>query len=205
MSVLRVAAALTAGALMLAGCSSGGTSQAHPKPLPSPSPTSTVSVPAGVSLTDPGSKLSFGDAATVIYEADQQHGTVLKLTAQNATKGSIHDLSGFVLDNATRASTPYYVHVTVSNAGQGELDGGAVPMYGVDANDTLLPPATFTTRFKKCASQPLPKHFGPGDTFNTCLVYLAADHGTMTAVSYRPDQAFNPITWTGQIATERTH
>ncbi|HET7355930.1 MAG TPA: hypothetical protein VFJ09_04555 [Nocardioidaceae bacterium] len=200
------AALLAAAALMLAGCSSGSQPHAAKKtPPPSPSPTSTVSVPAGVSLTDQGSKLSFGDSATVIFEADQDRGTVLKLTAKNATKGRISDLSGFVLDDATRRSTPYYVHVSVSNVGQGDVGGGPVPLYGVDADNTLLPPASFTSPFKPCRSQPLPKNFGPGDSVRTCLVFLAPSHGTLTAVSYRPDQAFDPITWTGQIATEKKH
>ena len=202
------AALLAAAALMLAGCSSGSQPQAvkkSPSPSPSPTSTSTVSVPAGVSLTDQGSKLSFGDSATVIFEADQDRGTVLKLTAKNATKGRVGDLSGFVLDDATRRSTPYYVHVSVSNVGQGDLGGGPVPLYGVDANNTLLPPASFTSPFKPCPSQPLPKHFGPGDSLRTCLVFLAPSHGTMTAVSYRPDQAFDPITWSGTIGTEKKH
>lgn len=198
-------ALLAAAALMLAGCSSGGQPKAQKKPSPSPSPTSTVSVPAGVSLTDQGSKLSFGDSATVIFEADQDRGTVLKLTTKNATKGRISDLSGFALDDATRRSTPYYVHVSVSNVGQGDIGGGPVPVYGVDAHNTLLPPARFTSPFKPCPSQPLPKHFAPGDSLRTCLVFLAPSHGTMTAVSYRPDQAFNPITWTGTIGTEKKH
>jgi len=205
LSVLRAAAVLAA-AMALAGCSSGGQPQAVKKtPSSSPSPTSTVSVPAGVSLTDQGSKLSFGDSATVIFEADQNRGTVLKLTTQNATKGRISDLSGFVLDDTTRRSTPYYVHVSVSNVGQGEVGGGPVPVYGVDASNTLLPPTSFTSPFKRCPSQPLPTHFGPGDSIRTCLVFLAPNHGTMNAVSYRPDQAFDPITWTGQIATEKRH
>jgi len=206
---VRAAALLAATALTLAGCSSGAQPRAHKKPAaspsPSPSPTSTVSVPAGVSLTDPGSKLGFGDTATVIYQADQQRGTVLKLIAKGATRGRISDLSGFVLDDATRSSTPYYVRVSVSNVGQGRIGGGPVPLYGVDADNLLLPPARFTTAFKKCPSEQLPAKFRPGDSFSTCLVFLAPKHGTLTAVSYRPDQAVAPITWTGQVGTEPKH
>ncbi len=201
----RAAAVLFAGVLTLAGCSSGGQPQPHRSPSrsPSPSPTSTVSVPAGVSLTDPGSKLSFGGSASVIYEPDQHRGTVLELTAKSATRGRTRDLSGFVLDDSTRRSTPYYVQVSVRNVGQGDVGGGPVPLYGVDAHNTLLPPAAFTTSFKRCPSQPLPKKFGPGRSFTTCLVYLAPHHGSLTAVSYRPDQAFDPITWTGKIGVEK--
>lgn len=202
---LRAAALLAAGGVLLAGCSSGGQPQAkkHPSSSPSPSPTTTVDIPKGVSLTQPGSKLSFGDTATVAYEADKHSGTVLKLTVKSATRGRISDLSRFVLDRSSRASTPYYVKVAVANVGQSRVGGEAVPVYGVDSSNVLLPPATFTTPFQKCPSRHLPDRFKPGDSFSTCLVYLAPSHETMTAASYRPDQAFDPITWNGQIATEK--
>ena len=35
----------------------------------------------------------------------------------------------------------------------------------------------------------------------TCLVYLSPKHGDLTAVSFRPTQDFNPITWTGKVTT----
>lgn len=190
--------------LALAGCS-GGQQQAEktPSPSPSPSPSSTVDVPQSVSLTDVGADLSFGDTAAVIYEPDQKSGTVLKLTVEDATAGTVKDFKGFILDKYTKKATPYYVDVKVENVGEGQVGRTPVPLWGVDAENTLLPAATFTTPFKKCPSEQLPKKFGSGDTFSTCLVFLAPDHGKLQAVSFRPNQEFDPITWTGDIATEK--
>lgn len=191
-----------ASALLLAACGgSGDKASEQPTASTSPSPSSTVKVPQAVKLTDVGANLSFGDTATVIYEPDQHSGTVLELTVKKATEGSIKDFSGYILDERTRSSTPYYVDVSVKNVGEGEVGATPVPLWGVDAKNTLLPPAAFTTPFHRCPSEKLPSGFKPDASFSTCLVFLAPDTGTMKAVSFRPNQQFDPIQWTGDIAT----
>jgi hypothetical protein len=203
-TVLRPAAVALSAALLLASCGGDGEEAVEePTVTTSPSPSSTVSVPATAELTEVGADLSFGDTATVIYEPDQKSGTVLELTAEKAVQGSIDDFSGFILDDYTKSATPYYVDVAVKNVGEGDVGGAAVPLWGVDAQNTLLPPASFTTTFRKCPSERLPKEFGPDASFSTCLVFLAPDKGTMDAVSFRPNQEFDPIVWTGEIATPK--
>lgn len=162
-----------------------------------------MKVPESVELTDVGADLSFGEAATVIYEPNQKRGSVLDLNVKKATRGAVSDFSGFILDDYTKASTPYYVTVEVKNVGEGDVGGAPVPLWGVDANDVLLPPTSFTTTFRTCPSLPLPKKFGPDKTFSTCLVFLAPEKGTMESVSFRPNQDFDPIVWTGDIATPK--
>jgi hypothetical protein len=202
-----VVAVVTCAALGLGGCSDDpGPSDegAQQSPSSSPSPSSTVSVPSGVELTDEGSKLSFGDSATVIFEATQRSGTALELTVKAVRKGSLADLKGFILDDSyKRKANYYYADVRVKNVGEGDVGGVAVPLWGVNAANTLLPAVRFTTTFAPCPSKKLPAKFGPGDTFSTCLVYLSPDKGSLEAVSYRPSQEFDPITWTGDIATPK--
>lgn len=202
--VARAAALGAAVGLVLAACGGGNgekTQEQPPSPTASPSPSSTVPVPEGVSLTDVGADLSFGEPASVIYEPDKKHGTVLELTVKSAKQGSTKDLGDFILDDYTRTATPYYVKVSVENVGESRVGGSAVPLWGVDAQNTLLPPASFTTSFKKCPSEPLPETFRPGASLDTCLVFLAPDKGTMEKVSFRPNQEFDPIEWTGDIVT----
>ena len=31
------------------------------------------------------------------------------------------------------------------------------------------------------------------------MVYLAPDHGELVAVSFRPEETFNPIVWEGEV------
>jgi hypothetical protein len=202
-TAMHLLAVGTAGAV-LAGCSGGDEPKTTPSPSATPSPTTTVSVPPSVSLTEPGAALSFGDTASVVYEPDQKRGTVLELTVEKAQQGRIEDFSSFVLEPEVKQSTPYYVTVSVSNVGEGEIGGDRVPLWGVDGADTLLPPAAFTTAFPRCPSEPLPDTFAPGDDFDTCLVFLAPDHGSLSAVSFRPDEEFDPITWTGDVAPPKS-
>jgi hypothetical protein len=206
---LPALALATAAALVLGGCSSSDGSRASGQGTESPassspSPSSTVSVPGGVSLTDQGSKLSFGDTATVVFEATHKKGTVLDLTVTKVRKGRLADFKGFILDDSyKRKADYYYASVRVKNVGEGDVGGVAVPLWGVNAANTLLPAVNFTTTFPTCPSKQLPKKFGPGDTLSTCLVYLSPDHGSLQAVSYRPSQEFDPITWTGDISSPK--
>jgi hypothetical protein len=199
----RAAAFAATAAVVLASCGGEPAEEAAETPTPtvSPSPSSTVSVPPAVELTEVGADLSFGDTATVIYEPNQKRGSVLELTVKGAAQGTMKDFSGFILEEDTKASTPFYVDVVVTNVGEGDVGGAAVPLWGVDAGNVLLPAASFTTTFQRCPSQPLPKKFGPDEKFSTCLVFLAPDKGTMEAVSFRPNQEFDPIQWTGEITT----
>jgi hypothetical protein len=205
-------AAATVAALALAGCSSssdgdteGGGTTTSAAASPSPSPSSTVKIPDEVELTDQGKELSFGDPATVIFEPTQDRGTVLQMTVQGAEKGDLKtDFKGFILDDPyKRNANYYYVKVQVKNVGEGDVGGVPVPLWGVNATNTLLPPLKFSTTFAKCPSPLLPAKFPSGATLDTCLAYLSPDHGSLEAASYRPSQEFNPITWTGEVVTPK--
>lgn len=202
---LSLAVVTTAAALALSGCSSdSGTAakSSSSSSAASPSPSSTVNVPEGAELTDQGSKLSFGAPGTVIFESTQNKGSVLQLTVQSVQKGSLADFKGFILDDTYKQNADYYyAKVQVKNVGEGDVGGVGVPLWGVNAANTLLPAVNFTTSFPRCPSQALPAKFGPGATLDTCLVYLSPDKGALKAISYRPSQEFNPITWTGAITT----
>jgi hypothetical protein len=194
--VLRGAILVVVAALALAGC--GG----KEKPTTKPSvtlPTANVNVPTGVELTQPGAALKFGEKATVAYEPNAQRSTVLEMTVTGATQGAIGDLGSYVLDDRTKASTPYYVDVTVKNVGDGDVGQTPIPLWAVDNANTLIQASSFTNSFSRCPSMALPTTFAPNATLTTCLVYLVPDHGTLTAMSYRPLQAVAPIVWSGTV------
>jgi hypothetical protein len=192
----RWAVVLVASALVLSGC--GG----EEKPTTKPSvtlPTADVNVPAGVELTKAGTELKFGEKATVAYEPNSQRNSVLELTVSSATEGTIADLGTYVLDDRTKESTPYYVDVTVTNVGDGDVGQTPIPLWAVDDANTLIQASSFTNSFTRCPSTPLPTTFAPNATATTCLVYLVPDHGKLTGVSFRPLQAVAPIVWKGDV------
>lgn len=198
----RLLVPVVALALTTAACGGDDEPQEPAATEASPSvalPTGDVEVPEGVELTPSGTSLDFRETATVAYEAGRGRGSVLGLTVLGAQEGRVRDLSAFQLDDVTRASTPYYVRVRVANLGEEDLGGTAVPLFAVDGRDTLVQPSSFTAEFARCPSTPLPESFAPDDTVTRCLVYLLPDAGTLEAVSYRPLQSFEAITWTGDV------
>jgi hypothetical protein len=204
---LTLVALMSAAALGLTGCSggSGPTAATRTTPTASPSASSTVAVPEGTTLTGQGARLSFGRGATVVFEPRRGRGSVLRLTVRRVQRGTLADFGGFILDDAyKRRAAYYYATVSVRNVGRGDVGGVPVPLWGVDAANTLLPPVSFTTRFARCPSPPLPARFPAGASMTTCLVFLAPNRGALTAVSYRPSQRFDPVTWTGPVLRAAT-
>jgi len=188
--------------LLAAGCGGSGSGSSAPSRSASPSvalPTGDVKVPSGTKLTAPGTDLGFGDTATVAYEANKQKASVLTLTVDSVQTGTIKDFSAYQLDARTKQSTPFYVKATVKNVGTGDLGGAAVPLLAVDAGNTLIQASSFSNTFKRCPSTGLPAKFAAGTSSSVCLVYLVPDAGSLTAMSYRPLQAFEPITWKGTV------
>jgi hypothetical protein len=167
---------------------------------PTESPTADVAVPEGVEVTAQGADLGFGETATVVFEPNQKKSTLLDMTVKSARKGRLSDFEGFILDDEYKRNANYfYVKVGVENVGEDNVGGSPIPLWGVNEKNTLLPAVNFTTAFEPCASTPLPKKFKSGDSVDTCLVYLAPDKGSLESLSFRPDQAFDPIEWTGEV------
>lgn len=194
-------APVLASALVLSGCS--GDDSPTPAEGDSSSaaagPTDYLDVPDGVDLTAQGSELTLGDSATVAYEPRQDEVAALELTVSAIEKASFKLFVGWKLDKATLSTTPYFVRVKVANVGDADLGGRRVPLYAVDGANKLIESSTFASTFKPCPSDSFPDKFGQGDTFKTCLVYLAPDRGELTAASFRPTEEFDPIVWTGEI------
>lgn len=198
---LRLAAALVAPALLLSAC--GGADNAKTKSTASAKPTTDPDVPAGVTLTRPGAKLAFAKPAVVKYEPNDDHSSVLQLTVQKVTQAPIADLAAYVLDDRTKQSTPYYVNVTIKNIGKGDVGSTPVPLWAVDQTNTLIQYSTFTNKFGKCPSGPLPTPFATGAAVNACLVYLVPNKGTLREISFRPLQAAAPIVWSGPVTAPK--
>lgn len=203
---LTLAAVLPA--LVLAGCSGSEEPEAEASASPSvtesateePSATPSIDVPDGVELTTQGSALELGDTATVAYEVDQSTVGVLAITVTDMRRTTFkQSFQGWKLGKQLKKANPYFVEATFKNKGETDLGGERPPLYIVDGNDTLVESSTFVSDFDACPSTDFPKKFKPGKKVTRCLVYLAPDAGELVAVSFRPAQEFNPITWSGDV------
>lgn len=178
--------------------SAGADESSEPTDAPSAEPY--LPVPDGVELTPQGSLLGVGDEAVVAYEPRQDQVAVLGITVRELRETTFAEsFEGWQLDERTRASTPYFVDVTVTNEGRTDLGGRPVPLYLLDDANTLIEASTFAGEFDPCPSAPLPEKFARGDTTRGCLVFLAPEGQELAGVSFRPDQDFDAITWAGDV------
>jgi hypothetical protein len=203
--------AVVAAAALLAGCSGddkgpdvgGGSSSSGTSGetgTASASATPTLPVPAGVELSPEGSQLAVGDTATVAYELRQGVVGALDIKVSRLEKTSFKkSFVGWDLDQAQKSSNPYFVRVTLTNRGDTDLGGKHIPLYIVDGNNTLVEATTFASAFPPCQPGVFPKKFKTGHTMRACLVFLSPKKGDLTAVSFRPTQEYDPITWTGEL------
>lgn len=200
----RLTGLVLATTLALAGCSGGDdepTSEASQDPGETTSETAEayLDVPEGVELTAQGSTLEVGDTATVAYEPRQGTIGALEVKVTSLEKASFEQFVGWELKKETRRTAPYFVRARVTNVGDTNLGGRPVPLYIVDGENRLIESSIFTGTFKPCDGASFPRKFRSGDSVKACMVYLAPGKGELTAVSFRPTQEFNPITWEGEV------
>jgi hypothetical protein len=161
---------------------------------------SSLPVPEGVELSPQGSQLQVDETATVAYELRQGVVGVLDIKVTRLEKTSFKkSFVGWDLDPSQKKSNPYFVRVTLTNRGDTDLGGKKVPLYIVDGTNTLVEATTFASAFPPCEPGVFPKKFKTGKKLKACLVFLSPKKGELTAVSFRPTQDFDPITWTGEL------
>ena len=206
----QLLAVLTAAAL-LAGCSGNDVPRSQPSTgsssttsTPTAAETNYLGVPDGVELTQPGSELSLGQAATVAYEPRQGTVAALQIKVTRLRKVTFDQFVGWKIDKKVKETTPYFVDAKITNVGDSDLGGRPVPLYIVDGQNRLIEASIFTAAFHPCPGATFPKKFKNGDSTKACLVFLSPDHGDLTAVSFRPTQEFDPITWTGEVLKPST-
>lgn len=212
MAGARRVAAVMGGLLLcgtaLAGCDSGGSHDSGPSPSPSGSGAAavvsgypSVSASPGLALTAPGKALQVGETATVAWQPTQHVTGVLGLTVTALERTSFEQsFKGWELDDATKSNAPYFVSATVRNEGASDLSGRPVPLYGLAASGALVEASSFASDFKPCRPSVLPTPFPAGASAQVCLVFLIPNGGALDGVSFRPSQAFDPITWSGLVS-----
>ena len=170
--------------------------------MATPTPSSYLPAPEGVTLTEPGTEVPLGSPATIAWQPRQSLVGVLDVTVTSLASTTFKEsFQGWQIDEATRAKSPYLVTATNHNARDTHLGGRPVPLYAATSANTLVEPSTFSQEFRPCRPGSLPAPFPPGGTVDVCLVYLLPEGGTLTGVSFRPTEEFDPITWTGKVLT----
>ncbi|AXT85463.1 hypothetical protein C6I20_09865 [Aeromicrobium sp. A1-2] len=177
---------------LVGGCSSTPEKKSDAVPVPQ-----GFDVPAGVTLTKGGTTLTEDKPASVIYQVGTKATSAITVTVSAVRKGSIkEDFTFFSLDDETKAATPFYVDITVTNEGPAGLGGAALPIFAHDSSNTNLPANDIVGTLLPCQNSTLPKSFLPGATAKLCLVYLVPKGRALQSVDLQTGSAKDAITWT---------
>ena len=131
----------------------------------------------------------------MIYQVGTKATSAITVTVTQVAKGNIKDFKFFSLDPAAKASSPFYVTVTVKNDGPAGLGGVALPIYAHDSSNTIFPPNELVGTFKPCPRPALPKNFLPGSIAELCLVYLVPKGKALQSVDLQTGTSQDAISW----------
>jgi hypothetical protein len=202
--ILRAAVTLACVAmgLGLAGC--GGGSSKEETPAPATTGPSATTARSGTT-TKPGTKLKLGETAHVTFKplnapATSKKTYKLDVTVLEIEKGSIDDFKSIDLDPAQKASTPYYVSVSVSNPGAEvpvEGDDPDIRFDGIDDRGQEQGSLTFIGTFDRCDDTEAPTPFANGESYESCLTYLIPGGGSIEQVNWSGSDEYvlTPVTW----------
>ena len=199
MTVVRTFALALVVTFALTACSGGGDESVEPASPSSPASSTTTASAApattAAATTAPGTTLALGESGSVAWQVDAETtGTVDLVVSQVQRKGR-RVLAGWVPEDQIADTTPYFVRAGVTNAGETELGGAALPLYLRDASGVLSPAATFGSDFTRCPSTPLPESFAPGDSADICLVYTLAPKVEPDAMTFQPTSTELGVAW----------
>lgn len=158
-------------------------------------------VPAGVTLTEPGTDLALGDDASVAWRPRQDTVVALDLAVQRIDETSFKEsFDGWVVTKEMKGQTPYFVHATATNVGDAVVSDLLVPVYALAGGSSLYEPLDFRGEaFEPCPGGNLPERLRPGKSVDLCFVYLLPAGVTLTSAAFDPVGELAPVTWTGAI------
>lgn len=169
---------------------------------PTESETTAEAAPTG-DVTAPGTELAFGDAATVPFESGDGSG-VVQVSIDGITKGTAADLEPLDLGDQAAGFIPFYIAVTVTGVSGGDTLGN----YSINESiEGTLPDGDEAQNiyiigdFAPCEEENFPGDFADGDTFTTCVTYLAQESTEVSGAQFAPsDGDYNsydgePVTW----------
>ena len=178
--------------------SASSCSEAEPEGDATPSSPPTVAA-VEATTTAPGTDLELGDSAVLAWQPTSSLTGVLDLTVETVAEQPQSVFDGWVRDEVMAAARPYFVTVSLANAGESDLAGQVVPLYLRDDTGALGAPWTLAGDFTACQSGPLPTPFEPGAETEMCLVYLVPDGARIQDMVFEPTEGYDPITWTGEV------
>ena len=199
--ILAAVAALAAG-----GCGGSSSDTADAKPAATTTPAATATPDAGgtsLARTPTGTTLKIGAPAVVPYEdPGTKARSTVEITPVAIVEGAEMDFADVGLEEDQKTATPYYVRIRAKNVGSGNLSKTDPAGYlsGVDDRGQRQNSVIFLGRFAACDRGASPKSLKPGQSYETCQVYLIPRGGSLDGMVWvefdesRPDK--QDVNWT---------
>ena len=138
-------------------------------------------------LTPPGTKLSFGEKATVgwlpasLSLEGKDKVFKLEVVVESLETGEKSDLEDIDLDPELQDSTPYYAKLRISNLGETTPaeDDPDIAFAAIDDRGQEQGSVTFIGDFPPCEDNDKPKPFSRGESYESCLTYLVPGGGSI--------------------------
>lgn len=153
-------------------------------------------LPAGVTLTEPGTTLEPGEPASVVLDLGNGAASAVTVEVTKVEEGSMKDFRFFSLDEPAKRSTPYYVDVAVRNEGPAGLGGTALPVLAHSDANVVYPASELVGRFAPCRRPTVPTKFLPDAEAELCLIYLIPRGEKLETVDLQADADAEPVRWT---------
>lgn len=165
--------------------------------------TTYLPVPAGVSLTAPGTDLQLGDTGTIAWRPRQDRVVALDLTVDRIDKTSFEEsFQGWVVTKEMKGQVPYFVRVKAKNVSDADAGGLLVPLYAQVATTSMYEPLSFKEQaFEPCPGGVLPDTLMPGKSADLCFVYLLPQGAQLQSAAFDLVGQLEPVTWTGPITS----
>jgi len=190
--------------LALAACGGDDATENEPAPATQPAPAATAEdkVPSGV--TKPGTTLRVGETARVLLTPlnasfDDKRRFQLETSVTDIRKVAISDLKNVNLDAEQKEATPYFVTIEIANPGKAVPadDDPGVRFKGVDDRGQEHNAVIFVGGFPQCDKTDMPRRFGNGKSYETCLVFMIPGGGTLEGVAWSSGIEYvdKPVTW----------
>jgi hypothetical protein len=182
-------------ALAVSACGGGDPKPASSAPKATATATSTPAAASttAVRLTPVGTTLKVGKPAVLAYKDATKTSlkSVVEITPRSIVPGSMKDFANVQLDDKEKTATPFYVKVHAKNVGKGDLSKTDPADYlsGVDDRGQRQNAVIFLGTFDACDNVSPPKSLKPGQSYDTCQVYLIPKGGSLDGLVW---VAFDP-------------
>ncbi|MGC5076070.1 hypothetical protein [Agrococcus sp. DT81.2] len=176
----------------------------------SPAETDEAAAPAAGELTAPGTRLAFGEPATVPFSSGASVTDVpLAVTVTGVEEGAVADFEAAGLDQdflqQLAGYTTYYVTVEATKADPGAAALASTALHtdmgALDSNGEAMQTVSLIGEFEPCTAASMPSEIDEGATATTCYIVAGSDAVEFGSATYEPNEGDyspadgDPIRW----------